>query len=47
MSGGVEEYFEIKDLLPLQKKNFWTILFQGYKKSSVVACSMEADAQVL
>lgn len=46
MSGGIEEYFEIQSLLPLQKKNFWTTLYQGFKKSSIIACSMEADESV-
>ena len=46
MSGGIEESFEMNSLLPLQKKNFWTIIYQGFRKNSVVACSMEGDPNV-
>jgi hypothetical protein len=41
MSGGIEEVWEKKNMTPLQKQKFWYVLYQGYKKNSIIACSAE------
>jgi hypothetical protein len=41
MSGGIEEVWEKKSMTPLQKKNMWYIIYQAYKKNSIIACSVD------
>jgi calpain len=46
MSGGVREEFNLTNLDESIKKSLWTILFQAYRKQSIMGCSINADPNV-
>lgn len=46
MSGGVREEFDLKKLEDSVQDRLWTILFQAYRKQSIMGCSINPDPNV-
>ena len=46
MKKGLREEFDLKNLDSNIRANFWTILYQAYRKQSIMGCSITADSNV-
>lgn len=45
--GGLEESFDLTKMDRNEKAQLWQILFQGYKKNSIMGCSITVNKSLL
>lgn len=45
MSGGLEESFDLAKMERSEKAQLWSILYQGYKKNSIMGCSITVSSK--
>lgn len=46
MSGGVREEFDLQKLDSSMRHSLWQIMYQAYRKQSIMGCSITADNRV-